>query len=626
MDIQGTIIRSSRRGRTGCLTCRRRHLKCDEEKPDCGRCRRTHRECIPDDQITFRNSQKVAARGKISSLSPQIKKIRVHRDSNEVFGADQTWVETPPVLSFIDETAHVDAEYRHQQLRNRSEAASDPPTPEDLAVAQPGHPTDSPAPAVIEEETEELVRQDLEPVATPTYLPELSFLIPTGPSVSKLHDGTSHLVHAADDADFVALGLVTSNPSYSIPLISPVASISSLVAGGVRKPSIHSLSPEQPRLQLYGPRMRLPFQDAQEAMIFQHFLESLAGQLDITDMQRHFAVDVPERALFCPVLLEALLAFSARHLSRTSNFDSAIADHHHQACVRLMIPMLDQKELVADETLFAATVILRAFEETSESRMGCEPERHLTGTSVFANAQLEFQTWGGLGHNAFWIYVRQCIYMSLLTQTQLKVDLEGWEERLSFDLGFDETNDCTWAQRMIWIVAEVVSCCFGNNVVDWEDLKAKIDKWDSRRPKSFDPILYRPRDFEAGRYYPEIRLGHPWHVTGMQYYYIARLFLAIYNPNTPKVGLGYQRLRRNMDEEVLKNAEAVIGISLATPLAAARITACTAIVACGPWFHDRPREQQELLLQLLKKAELENALPTASLAQGLKDEWNWKTT
>ncbi len=291
-------------------------------------------------------------------------------------------------MSFIDETAHVDAEYRHQQLRNRSEA-SDPPTPEDLAAAQPDRTTDSPAPAVIEEETEELGPQDLEcnqPVATPTYLPELSFLIPAGPSVSKLHEGSNHLVHGADDADFAALGLVTSNPSYSIPLISPVASHSSLVAGTVRKPSIHSLSPEHPRLQLYGPRMRLPFQDAQEAMIFQHYMESLAGQLDITDMQRHFAVDVPERALFCPVLLEALLAFSARHLSRTSNFDSAVADHHHQACVRLMIPMLDQKELVADETLFAATVILRAFEETSESRMGSEPERHLTGTSMSVSA------------------------------------------------------------------------------------------------------------------------------------------------------------------------------------------------------------------------------------------------
>ncbi|KAF4958542.1 hypothetical protein F66182_18309, partial [Fusarium sp. NRRL 66182] len=81
--------------------------------------------------------------------------------------------------------------------------------------------------------------------------------------------------------------------------------------------------------------------------------------------KRHFAVDVPELALSCPVLLNALMAFSARHLSRTTDFDSAVADHYHHECVSLIIPMLDQKYLVADETLFAAAVILRAFEETN---------------------------------------------------------------------------------------------------------------------------------------------------------------------------------------------------------------------------------------------------------------------
>jgi hypothetical protein len=59
------------------------------------------------------------------------------------------------------------------------------------------------------------------------------------------------------------------------------------------------------------------------------------------------------------------MAFSARHLSRTTDFDSAVADHYHHECVSLIIPMLDQKDLVADETLFAAAVILRAFEETN---------------------------------------------------------------------------------------------------------------------------------------------------------------------------------------------------------------------------------------------------------------------
>ena len=276
------------------------------------------------------------------------------------------------------------------------------------------------------------------------------------------------------------------------------------------------LSPE-PRyrttpLQLYGPRMPLPFKVPLEALLFQHYMENLASLLDITDIQRHFAVDVPERALFCPVLLYALLAFSARHLSRTSDFDPTVADHYHHECVALMIPMLDQKELVADETLFAACVILRAFEETNESKPGAEPERHLTGTSVFANAQLEFQTWGGLGHAAFWVFVRQDIYMSLLSQSPLKVDLKVWEERLSFDLGFDETSDCTWANRMVWIVAEIIGFCFGDKTSSrWEDPRIKTERWNASRPKSFDPIFSESRDPNCGRYFPEIRLGHPWH-------------------------------------------------------------------------------------------------------------------
>lgn len=145
--------------------------------------------------------------------------------------------------------------------------------------------------------------------------------------------------------------------------------------------------------------------------------------------------------------------------------------------------------------------------------MGAGPERHLTGTSVFANAQLAFRTWGGLGHAAFWVFVRQDIYMSILSHRPLKVDLAGWKERLSFDLGFDETNDCTWANRMIWIVAEIVAFCFGHNSSDWDDSRIKTETWDLRRPKSFDPILYKPRDPESKVYFPEIRLGHPWHGT-----------------------------------------------------------------------------------------------------------------
>lgn len=109
----------------------------------------------------------------------------------------------------------------------------------------------------------------------------------------------------------------------------------------------------------------------------------------------------------------------------------------------------------------------------------------------------------------------------------------------------------------------------------------------------------------------------------MQYYYIAKLFLAVYNPNVSKIGLGYQRQRREISAEVLENAEAACGIAFSSKSVSARLTACTAVLACGPWFHERPRKEQEQLLHLLKRAEIENAWPTAPLVQGLMEEWAW---
>lgn len=43
----------SKRVRTGCLTCRERHLKCDEETPDCRNCRKSNRECKRGIRLNF---------------------------------------------------------------------------------------------------------------------------------------------------------------------------------------------------------------------------------------------------------------------------------------------------------------------------------------------------------------------------------------------------------------------------------------------------------------------------------------------------------------------------------------------------------------------------------------------
>ena len=42
-----------KRVRTGCLTCRERHLKCDEGAPDCQNCKKSNRECKRGVRLNF---------------------------------------------------------------------------------------------------------------------------------------------------------------------------------------------------------------------------------------------------------------------------------------------------------------------------------------------------------------------------------------------------------------------------------------------------------------------------------------------------------------------------------------------------------------------------------------------
>lgn len=45
--------------------------------------------------------------------------------------------------------------------------------------------------------------------------------------------------------------------------------------------------------------------------------------------------------------------------------DGHVADRYHRECLSLLIPVLDQSNAALDAALFAATVILRVYEEIS---------------------------------------------------------------------------------------------------------------------------------------------------------------------------------------------------------------------------------------------------------------------
>jgi hypothetical protein len=81
------------------------------------------------------------------------------------------------------------------------------------------------------------------------------------------------------------------------------------------------------------------------------------------DSDRHFTFDVPRRALHSPILLHAILSVSSLHLSRISDYSPSVAAQYYEESVRLLIPVLNDASNAMDDTLLAATVILRVYEQ-----------------------------------------------------------------------------------------------------------------------------------------------------------------------------------------------------------------------------------------------------------------------
>ncbi|KAH7254478.1 hypothetical protein NW759_009645 [Fusarium solani] len=81
---------STQKVRTGCITCKKRHIKCDEKKPSCGNCLKNRRRCegyieqqsktkSPPGVIQFRLDSKQATRA-----SPSLSQIRISQDPLDV--------------------------------------------------------------------------------------------------------------------------------------------------------------------------------------------------------------------------------------------------------------------------------------------------------------------------------------------------------------------------------------------------------------------------------------------------------------------------------------------------------------------------------------------------------------
>ncbi|KAH6689469.1 hypothetical protein F5X68DRAFT_253822, partial [Plectosphaerella plurivora] len=358
---------------------------------------------------------------------------------------------------------------------------------------------------------------------------------------------------------------------------------------------------------------RWELQDPVEVLLLDHFVHELSGFFDFCDQERHFAIQVPQRARACRPLLDAILALSARHLGRVrGDIDPLLADRYYQRCLESLIPELGRVAPACVDDLLTATVVLRLLEELDVPlRGGTDAYRHSAGTRALLCSQLTSQEHmpcaTGLRRAASWTGLRQeiwvCLSMEQAPAMRASAELLGYLD--------PQRDDCAWANLAVSHCLDVLDFCFGANpgtVAAYDALLASNRWWEADRPPSYDPFCCRAKVGEAVGPLWEIALQLPWHVMGWQYRNLARVLLITHDPRMPRLGLGRQTAQRKM--EATESNPSV---------PAAMVIAYMAVRICGDLIEDL--EERRIVLKLLARLEDTQGWPTLELKTSLEEVW-----
>ncbi|KAH8201275.1 hypothetical protein TruAng_004592 [Truncatella angustata] len=417
-----------------------------------------------------------------------------------------------------------------------------------------------------------------------------------------------------------------------------------------------------------------PLRNPAEVRLMKYYLEHMCHWFDLCDNQKHFALEVPRRAIACPTLLNAIFALSSRHLSMGEQFDQYAADRYQQECLNQLSAIYMDPSTLSNDDLLAATILLRTLEEidgmvTTYSHdgtwtndfllvplIGADHELHLHGIQLFMSnitspsspetlSSLELAPVSSLRRACFWSGLRQEIVVGFAAQRPVKLNLDhAWVDR---SLNSPATDD-VWANRIIIHCADVLRYCFGGEAAsgaidEWRRLQEYDEAWLRARPSSWLPFAYSEPDKTKGEVFPTVLYLGSAVVIGNAHAIFARALLMCYDPTIPRIGPGQKLAQQKLDvgasvfakvarlalnpfPPFMQRMPIIIRELCATALTnratvPAMFTASMGVTMCGDRFSDDG--ERGGLLNVLVKTEAEHFWPTGGAQDHLKKAWGW---
>ncbi|KAF4811134.1 Quinate permease [Colletotrichum siamense] len=362
-----------------------------------------------------------------------------------------------------------------------------------------------------------------------------------------------------------------------------------------------------------------PFEDKEKSRLFMHYINDLSMWVDVCDVKRHFGTEVPKRACHSPLLAYSIIALASRSLCSIAGTDDSKPSTYYSHALQYLIPILDSSFEALNEEVLAAIVILRQYEEMTDSDFGV----HLSGSSKLLNSMFSLASKGGLGEAASWIVLRQDYWVALVKSQPMSINLDSYKGSSSFV----RTEPECLANRAVFLCAQAIAYAFQPAAIRdldrWNKLNQELGNWLISNPWHADPLWVEPPHTNSanGSAFPTIWMTHPAHVVGYQHYSLARMVLHIFNPYLSKPSLDTFKKRRESEKAVLDNFRVLLGLAMSNPsVVNAGFTASHTLRACGVYLTD-PKEQQESL-EFLRKTHLRTGWLTKDLIEQLTVQWS----
>ncbi|EPS42723.1 hypothetical protein H072_3285 [Dactylellina haptotyla CBS 200.50] len=622
------IVAGALRGmrvRTGCNTCRKRHVKCDEQKPQCQNCLKGNRPCIfPSPDSLFRHSRSGSISKKGAGATGPAGSNPNRRSLDLSAAGFSLDVKTESALSSI---ASINPELDVSGMLS-------------LANVATGH------------------HEGISPTSNPVS--------PNG-LANRRHRSQPSVLPLTSTSPFLTQGATDSPSQLKVPgsaLISPtgaaVAQFQGLVLAPISPAPRSSISFESNRIEGYDrvptdstmgngvngsngisfsnaprePALPLPLSE-HESELFKNFVNRICPWLDIFDFDRCFTLMVPKLARKNTGLLKACLALSAKQQYRLRANSNATPmqdpnpeiefSQYYDAALREM-----QSSLVNDvdgrfsssEEFLATAVILSTFEVIDGSNQ--EFRRHLEGVGSIIKPQGIHESLVGLRGAAFWAWYRQDVLAAFRERRATFITEDYWHLDTSLEsmcmLREDELGN-----RVMFILGQIINYCAKDEIEKNEHnvnerfrkaeaLEKKLEDWKRCLPDSFEPLT-RMRDKDG--IFDTLWYNPPCCGIAMQIYCFAKIMLTMHKPHPPSQDR-YQHFLAAQRQ--YKTASAmIIGISLSGCEETYHLLSLQCLYAAGLVLDGN--EERKILQGLIRECQHRTGRSTYYLSEELQKLW-----